>query len=183
VHGQHTQEVTEEPPQRFFTAVDISNLWRSCRDEFGDDARVDFQVLGSMIPAMHHPSPVTQHLVAYLVSRPGQKHQALAGVLRSFGYSVRERYMRHDKVSDKPTRTDWDVGITIDAIDLIETYDTFVLVSGDGDFVMLLNYLKQRGKKTVVLTFEKSASRQLYTTADCVITLAKNIVFNGTSPL
>lgn len=164
-------------PERIFVAVDVANLWKSCRQQFGDAARVDFQVLSEFVPAMRHPSAVKQRLTAYLSTNPKQKHHVLSQVLRSFGYGIRERFMRYDKTSGKPTRTDWDVGITIDAIDQLTDYDTFVLVSGDGDFGMLLEYLKGKGKKTIVLTFEHSASRSLYEIADELHIFKDNIVF------
>lgn len=167
--------------ERVFLACDVSNLWKACREEFGDKARVDFQVLSAMVSALRHPQPIQQHLVAYLVTNPKQKHHALANVLHTFGYKVRERFLRYEKGLAKPTRTDWDVGITIDALDRISAYDTFVLVSGDGDFSILLEYLKTRGKRTVVFTFERSTSKSLYESADELHTFTKSIVFNDIS--
>ena len=163
--------------ERVLLAIDVSNMWKSCREEFGDNARVDFQVLGGYIPALRYPTVVQQKLVAYIVTNPAQKHHALSQVLRALGYTIRERYLRHEKGLAKPLHTDWDVGITIDAIDLIDTYDTFVLASGDGDFVMLLDYLKSKGKKTIVLSFARSTAKALYACADELHTFKENIVF------
>jgi len=165
-------------------------MWKSCRQEFGDNARVDFQILGSFVSALRHPVPVEQRLVAYMVTNPAEKHHVLASILRSFGYQVCERFMKHSKGMLKPMSTDWDVGITIDAIDKIDTYDTFVLASGDGDFVQLLEYLRAKGKRTIVLSFKKTTARLLYSTADELHVLEESIVFrpngkgsekNGTS--
>lgn len=161
-------------------ATDVSNLWKSCREEFGLDARVDFRILGDYYTTLRHPEIVVAQLFAYIVTNPTQKHQALSQVLHSFGYMIRERFLRHEKGMIKPLHTDWDVGITIDAIDLIDTYDTFVLASGDGDFVMLLDYLKARGKKTVVLSFERATAKSLYDHADELYTFKDSIVFKST---
>lgn len=165
--------------ERIFTAVDVSNLFKACRLEFGLDARVDFLRLSEMVPRMRLPHDVQQHLVAYTVVLDRQKHMAFSHVLRTFGYEVRERHMRyakglmslcsscgHREVVSKATRSDWDVGITVDVMDRVDQFDTFVLVSGDGDFSILLEYLKTKGKRTVVLAFEASTAQQLYDVAD-----------------
>lgn len=170
-----------EQIERIFLAVDVSNMWKSCREEFGETARVDFKVLGEYIPSLRHPTEVHQKLVAYVITNPSQKHHALAQVLRSYGYTICERYMRHEKGLVKPLHTDWDVGITIDAIEMLHTYDTFVLASGDGDFVLLLDYLKSKGKKTIVLSFERATAKALYGCADELHTFKDNIVFKPLS--
>lgn len=167
-----------EEIERIYTAVDVANLWKSCREEFGPDARVDFSVLSRMVPALRtESSSVQQRLVAYVVTNPRQRHQEFAKVLQVFGYEFVERFLRYEKGLLKPMHTDWDVGITIDALDRIDSYDTFALISGDGDFGLLLDYLKTRGKKTIVLAFKKSTSRLLYNSADELHIFDKNIVF------
>lgn len=159
-------------------ACDVSNLWKSCRDQYGLDSRLDFQILSRLLPAKRHPRAVDMCQVAYLVTNAKQKHHAFYSALRGYGYTIRERVMRFDKSKGKPTRTDWDVGITIDALDLVDEYDTFALASGDGDFTQLLRYLKLRGKNTVVVTFDCALSKSLYKVADEVIILGKDSVFS-----
>lgn len=166
-----------EDCERMYVATDVANLWRSCRDEFGALARVDFQILSEMMRGLRYPNQISQQLVAYIVTDPKQGHHSMSQVLRSFGYQIRERFLRHHKGMKKPTRSDWDVGITVDAIDRLNDYDTFVLCSGDGDFVYLLEYLKVRGKRVVVLTFEKSTALSLYETADELHILKGSILY------
>ena len=165
--------------ERIFVACDVSNLFRSCRDVYGDSARVDFQILSAMIPAMEYPRTVNQKLMAYIVTDPKQRHHGFSNALCSYGFNVRERFMSREKAGDQLTRTDWDVGITIDAIDNIDNYDTFALVSGDGDFSILLDYMKVREKKTLVLSFEKCTARSLYAAADKHVMLTQSILFNS----
>ena len=60
--------------------------------------------------------------------------------------------------------------LTIDALDGLGNYDAFVLLSGDGDFVKLIKYLKGKKKKTIVIApsdrfsekFEKAANQVIY---------------------
>ena len=140
------------------------------------DARVDFQILSEMVPGSLHPEDVSQELVAYTVTNPKQKHHAFYAALKKYGYAVKERFLKYDK-SQKPTRTDWDVGITIDALDKIDSYDLFVLVSGDGDFSLLLEHLSQKKKKTMVLSFAQSAAKSLYAASDTFIPLSRSVTF------
>jgi uncharacterized LabA/DUF88 family protein len=163
--------------ERIYVACDVSNLWKLCRKQYGNDARLNFQTLSEVVPASRYPAPVRQKLVAYIVTNPKQSHHAFYATLRSFGFTVRERFMRFDKAAHKPTRTDWDVGITIDALVQAKKYDTFVLVSGDGDFAPLLRQLKQWKKRTMVLTFEAGTSKHLYDAADEVKLLTEDVVF------
>lgn len=163
------------PEERVYVAVDAANLLRSCRDAHGDHARVDFQVLRQM-PCRLRGSDVVVHAVAYVVLDPARKHETFSQVLRAYGYDVRSRTMRHKKGVLKPMHTDWDVGITIDALDKIEEYDTFVLVSGDGDFSQLLEYLRKQGKQTLVLSFEGTTSRLLYESADELYMLGVDVL-------
>jgi uncharacterized LabA/DUF88 family protein len=67
-------------------------------------------------------------------------------------------------------KCNFDVELTIDTLDGIENYDVFILLSGDGDFVKLIKYLKGKRKKTVVIApsdrfsdnLEKAANQVIY---------------------
>jgi uncharacterized protein (TIGR00288 family) len=71
-------------------------------------------------------------------------------------------------------KADWDVGITVDAIRIAPSIDTIVLASGDGDFLQLIEYLKNQGKRTEVIAFGKSASLKLREAADEFIDLEES---------
>lgn len=58
-----------------------------------------------------------------------------------------------------------DVDLTVDAIQHIRSYDTLLLFSGDGDFSYLVDYLKQKKKKTIVFSSRESCARRLRQTA------------------
>ena len=165
--------------ERIFVACDVANLWKSCREEFGERARIDFQVLASYVPAKRHPQDVRQRLMAYLVTSPSQSRKALYHSLRTYGFKVRERKMLFSKAEGRPYRTDWDVGITVEALTSMDDFDTFVLMSGDGDFVPLLRALRSRKKKTMVLTFSSSASQHLYRGTDEIHLLGEDVVYEG----
>jgi len=72
-------------------------------------------------------------------------------------------------------KADWDVGIAVDAIKLGQKLDVVVLVSGDGDYVPLINYLKENlGCRVEVAAFSETSSARLREVADKFIDLSQN---------
>ena len=70
-------------------------------------------------------------------------------------------------------KADWDVGIVIDAIRTAPSLDVIVICSGDGDFIPLVEYLKNQGKRVEILAFGKTTSSKLKEAADEFIDLDK----------
>lgn len=67
---------------------------------------------------------------------------------------------------------DWDVGIAVDAIRMSDMLDVVIIVTGDGDFVPLVNYLKWGAGRTVeAAAFRRSASTKLVEAVDEFINL------------
>lgn len=48
-------------------------------------------------------------------------------------------------------KSNFDVEISVDAIKMLEHYDTFCIFSGDADFVYLNNFLRKKGKKIIII--------------------------------
>lgn len=77
--------------------------------------------------------------IAYAIDRGDEKQRQFQNILRAIGFEVKLKPFIQR--SDGTAKGDWDVGITVDAIQYGEQSDTVVLVSGDGDFDLLLNRL------------------------------------------
>jgi uncharacterized LabA/DUF88 family protein len=95
-------------------------------------------------------------------------------LLRQINYKVRHKPVTriYDKTEGKyKHKCNFDVELTIDAIDNINNYDIFILVSGDGDFEKLIKYLKGRWKKTVVIAPRDRLSDKLKKSANIFIHL------------
>jgi len=94
--------------------------------------------------------------------------------LKSIGYKVVSKVISrvYDHTDGRMKhKCNFDVEITVNAIDQMDTYDEFILCSGDGDFVKLLKYLKGHKKKTIVVAPKKRLSDILAKTANRVIYL------------
>lgn len=62
---------------------------------------------------------------------------------------------------------DWDVGMTVDVIRMMPFLDVIILVTGDGDFIPLVNYIKWGGGRVVeIASFRRSASSKIVEAAD-----------------
>ena len=163
-------------PLRVYVACDISNLWKDCREKYGSDARVDFEVLRRIVPSIFPDQEVHQEIAAFIVTPPEKRNDAFERTLENFGYEIHWRPRRFLKTG--PIRADCGIDITIDAIDRCDDYDLFVLVSGDGDFSTLLEYLGETlDKETMVLTFQHSLSAMLHRSADRVYYFNRDIVY------
>jgi uncharacterized LabA/DUF88 family protein len=70
---------------------------------------------------------------------------------------------------------DWDVGIAVDAIKFSKGLDVLVLVSGDGDYIPVVEYIQTTtGCRVEVMAFAESASGKLIEKADEFTNLSEN---------
>jgi len=94
--------------------------------------------------------------------------------LKSVGYKVNSKPVTslYDNTKGEYKRKcNFDVEITIIAIDRLDRYKELVLCSGDGDFTKLLKYVKGKHKKTIIITHKDRLNRDLQKTANRVIYL------------
>lgn len=88
----------------------------------------------------------------------------------------------HDKKTGDPTtieKGNFDVEIAIDALHYSNTYDILILFSGDSDFLPLIRFLRNSGKKAYVFSTKKSVSIELKTGADGYFDLAHCMEIHG----
>lgn len=69
-------------------------------------------------------------------------------------------------------KADWDVGMAVDAIRMAAFLDVVIIVTGDGDFLPLIDYLKWGvGRLVEVAAFKRSASQKIQEAADRFINI------------
>ena len=72
-------------------------------------------------------------------------------------------------------KADWDVGLAVDTIKLAPKLDAVIIVSGDGDFIPLVQYLQENmGVQVEIISFGKSTSSKLKEVADDFFDLCDN---------
>lgn len=78
--------------------------------------------------------------IAYSCERGDPKQRQFQNILRAIGFEVKLKpYIQRQ---DGSSKCDWDVGIAIDALESAKDSNVVVLVSGDGDFDLLLDKLE-----------------------------------------
>jgi uncharacterized LabA/DUF88 family protein len=99
--------------------------------------------------------------------------------LNKFGYKVRSKpLIVHESLTPEGERTfshkgDWDIGIVVDMMRLADHADTYVLVSGDGDYVEAIEYLQsEKGIRVEVISAAQCTSQALLDVCDAHIDLA-----------
>ena len=99
--------------------------------------------------------------------------------LNKFGYKVRSKpLVVHETFTPEGERTfshkgDWDIGIVVDMMRLAEHADTYVLVSGDGDYVEAVEYLQsEKGLRVEVISAAQCTSQALLDVCDSHTDLA-----------
>jgi len=152
--------------QRVAVLIDVQNLYHSAKNLYG--ARVNFrEVLKSAVAQRN-----LIRAFAYVVRTKTGEEKPFFEALTKLGIETRVRDLQEFYGGLK--KADWDVGITIDAIRIANSVDTIVLASGDGDFLQLVDYLKNQGKRVEVIAFGRSASSKLEENADEFIDIEKS---------
>ncbi|NNJ91499.1 MAG: NYN domain-containing protein [Gammaproteobacteria bacterium] len=80
---------------------------------------------------------------AYAIDRNDPAQQKFQIALQHIGFNVKLKpYIQR---SDGSAKGDWDVGITIDIMDTMNEVDVIILLSGDGDFDLLMQKAQSKG--------------------------------------
>ena len=152
--------------QRVAILIDVQNLYHSAKNLYG--ARVNFREI--LKTAVSQRSLI--RAFAYVVRTKTGEEKSFFEALTKLGIETRVRDLQEFFGGLK--KADWDVGITVDAIRIAPSVDTIILASGDGDFLQLIEYLKNQGKRVEVMAFSRSASSKLKEAADEFIDIEKN---------
>ena len=115
--------------------VDVQNIYYTTRQAYG--RQFNYRKLWQRI------SDEGEIVLAnaYAIQREDEKQLQFQNTLRKIGFTIKLKPYIQRK--DGSAKGDWDVGITIDVMDTAKDVDTVVLLSGDGDFDMLLDKVKK----------------------------------------
>ncbi|MFV1984557.1 MAG: NYN domain-containing protein [Thiohalomonadales bacterium] len=115
--------------------VDVQNIYYTTRDAFG--RQFNYRKLWQKISSEGEIESAT----AYAINKNDDKQLKFQDALKHIGFTVKLKpYIQR---SDGSAKGDWDVGITIDIMQTAENVDTVILLSGDGDFDLLLEKINK----------------------------------------
>lgn len=155
------------PFQRVGVFVDVQNMYYSAKNLYG--AKVDF---GKILKEAVSDRQLIRAF-AYVIKADIEPEAAFYNALEKQGYETRVKDLQVFAGGAK--KGDWDVGMCVDMVKLAARLDVFVLVSGDGDFADILNYLHvSQGTLVEVIAFGKTTSQKLIDEADLFIDMDKS---------
>ncbi|OGZ97302.1 MAG: hypothetical protein A3I44_00760 [Candidatus Sungbacteria bacterium RIFCSPLOWO2_02_FULL_51_17] len=158
--------VIKHKSQRVAVFMDVQNMYHSAKNLF--HARVNFkEILKAAVAGRQ-----LIRAIAYVIKTESGEEKNFFEALTSMGVETKVKDLQIFAGGTK--KADWDVGMAIDAIFLAEKVDAIVLVTGDGDFVPLVEYLKGGRAQAEVIAFGRSASQRLKEAADDFIDLGED---------
>ncbi|HEY4511516.1 MAG TPA: NYN domain-containing protein [Candidatus Paceibacterota bacterium] len=159
--------VIKHKEQRVGIFIDAQNLYHSAKNLYG--ARVNFgQIVKDAVAGR-----ALIRAVAYVITTESGDEKAFFEALGKMGIETKTKDLQIFSSGSK--KADWDVGLAVDAIKMAPKLDTVIIVSGDGDFIPLVEYLKiNEGCQVEAIAFGKSASGKLKEAADDFIDLDHN---------
>lgn len=154
----------KHPDQRVGVFIDTQNMYYSARNLF--DAHVSFKNIVDEVVAGRH----LIRAIAYVVRTKTGEEQPFFEALVKSGIETRQKEIQEFFGGAK--KADWDVGMAVDAIRISELLDTIILISGDGDFIPLVEYLKNQGRQVEVAAFRETTSAKLIESVDSFLNLS-----------
>jgi len=150
--------------QRVGVFVDGSNMYHSSKSLY--QTNVNF---GKILEHAVDDRKLIR-AITYVIKSATQDEQSFFDALEKQGFEIQSKDLQ--VFSSGAKKGDWDVGLAIDAIKMAPRLDVIVLVSGDGDFAILVDYLQALGCRVEVMAFGESAAMKLKEVADEFIDLS-----------
>ncbi len=116
--------------------IDIQNIYYTTKEAYG--RHFDYNKFW----AQATKDRVVTKAIAYGINRNDEKQKQFQNILRGIGFEVKLKPFIQRK--DGSAKGDWDVGITLDVIEFAKDCDVVILVSGDGDFDLLVAKIKEK---------------------------------------
>ena len=173
--GRFATRSTSEVPEdqlRVGIFVDVQNIFYAAKQFH---ARLDFEKLLKIVVGKRR----LIRAMAYVVQSPEVDQTGFISMLQQKGYEIRQKDLRLR--SDGSAKGDWDMGMAIDIMELVDRLDVVAIVTGDGDFVSLLNLVKTIGPRVEVISFLHNTARDLIQSADLHTPIEETLLIRPTN--
>lgn len=155
--------------QKVAIFADVQNIYYTCRHRyqkhfnygaFWQQATAGRQVVAAF---------------AYAIDRSDSKQRGFQKILKDIGFQIKLKpYIQR---ADGTAKGDWDVGITLDLLELAEQVDVVILLSGDGDFQLLLQKVRERfGTQSEVYGVPALTAQSLIQAADRFVAIDESLL-------
>ena len=122
--------------QKIAIFVDVQNIYYTTRQAYG--RQFNYRALWARLSQQGD----IHTAFAYAIHRGDEQQLKFQNALKYIGFTVKLKpYIQR---SDGSAKGDWDVGIAIDVLDAATEVDRIILLSGDGDFDLLLAKIQSK---------------------------------------
>lgn len=155
--------------------VDVQNVYYTTRQQFG--RHFDYNRFWAEVT---HDRKVVK-AIAFAIDRQDRKQKQFQDILRGIGFEVKLKPFIQRR--DGSAKGDWDVGITLDVLEYAPQADIAVLVSGDGDFDLLVQKLRDKYSVSVeVYGVAELTAASLIQAADKFIAIKDHLLLEIDAP-
>jgi len=158
--------VIKHSEQRVAVLIDTQNLYHSAKNLY--KSKVNF---GAVVKAAVGDRKLIR-AISYVVNTESGEEAPFFEALEKVGIEIKTKDLQIFYGGAK--KADWDVGLAIDAIKFANKVDAIILATGDGDFIPLVEYVRNQGCQVEVITFGRSASSKLKEEVDDFIDMDKS---------
>lgn len=151
--------VIKHKEQRVGVFIDTQNIYHSAKNLY--HSKVNF---GQIVKDVVGERSLIR-AIAYVITTEAGDEKAFFEALTKMGIETKTKDLQIFGSGAK--KADWDVGMAIDAVKMAPKLDAVILITGDGDFVPLVEYLQtNEGCQVEVVSFGKSTSTKLREAVD-----------------
>jgi uncharacterized LabA/DUF88 family protein len=152
--------------QRVLVLFDVQNMYYSAKHLY--NTKVNFkEILNTAVAGRK-----LIRAIAYAIKTEIKEESVFHDALEKIGIEVKKKDLQIFYGGAK--KGDWDIGIAMDAVRLSPKVDAVVIVSGDGDFKDLVNYLKSHGCRAEAIAFSETSSKHLKEVVDDFTDLSRD---------
>ena len=155
--------------EKLVVLVDVQNIYYTTKKSY--DCNFDYNKFWAKVTSNRKVIKA----IAYAINRDDEKQRQFQNILRAIGFEVKLKPFIQRV--DGSAKGDWDVGITLDAIEYAKNADVVVLASGDGDFYLLVEKIRKDLNAIVeVYGVPKFTSTSLISSASKYIPINKDLL-------
>lgn len=159
--------IIKHKAQRVGIFIDTQNIYHSAKNLY--HSKANFGAIVKEVLA----GRVLVRAIAYVATTESGEENAFFGALSKVGIETRTKPLQIFVGGAK--KANWDIDMAMDAVKLAPKLDAIILITGDGDFVSLIEYLQNtHGTQVEVASFRKSSSAKLVEAADDFLDLDEN---------
>jgi|SRR3989339_932775 len=157
-----------------YVFIDASNLWQAQKAK---GKMFDYEKLKNFLKSTFFATGIQ---IFYYSAYPAEgtrehdldgKHKFFTYLKKGLGFTVRKKELKriviHGEEGDViQEKGNMDVEMTIDVMHYMKKFETAVLFTGDSDFLALVTYVKNGGKKVYIFSSKNNVSQELRTGGD-----------------